>query len=348
MPRRGRAPGPAPPTSRGPRSASSSSPTAISASSRSPSSSRIAGSSTIRVANLVRAPQVRERGRGFAEGQLDEAEHPAVTRLRDPDALRLGARDRALRALARASSIRPRCAAITAAGSSPRGAQSTELRLELQRVGRVPRLPAPSSPPATRGSSGARRASAILGVVPSVRGAPQLHGGASRARSTSPDHQSWCAERDRRPVVERPLGQRPLERERLVHLRAWRCRARREVRTSVCRECAAAQRDVVDARGGIDGQLAVLDAALDALAERIRSARPRWIAPRAHRRPRPPRAPRGRAQRRSCALACDAGRGAPGRLPARSPARQPSRALLEQRDRSIAVAGAVVHVGGEQ
>ena len=97
------------------------------------------------------------------------------------------------------------------------------------------------------------------------------------------------AEEPRRAVVERPLGQRPFERDRLFHLRGRDAASGVEVHEAVGRECAAAEGGVADTRGGADGELGVLDAALDRLRSNasVRRGGGGW-SPGARRRPQPP------------------------------------------------------------
>ena len=168
--------------------------------------------------------------------------------------------------LARASSIRPRCAAMMAAGNSCGGISAAELRPEVQRVGRVSvgLLPVPRPPleeaqvpaallPLPRGRSAPSRRSGLVEERP-VRGRRPLTSRAANRDATS----------DRRRAATRAAIARA--RAPLPSPRVGMPRPVLKCMTAVGRERAAAERGVADARGGADGELAVLDAALDAFA----------------------------------------------------------------------------------
>ena len=103
-------------------------------------------------------------------------------------------------ALARASSIRPRCAAMIAAGNSSGGRRRGRAAIEeVQRVGGVPRRPPPSSLPATREAQEPERIRLAVGVVPcpAQRAAPP---GRAPARGRRPP---TTRADDRRPTSDR-------------------------------------------------------------------------------------------------------------------------------------------------
>ena len=119
-------------------------------------------------------------------------------------------------------------------------------------------------------------------------------------------------------------------------------------RSAVGGECAAAERGVADTRGGADGELAVLDAALDAFAEAHQSGEAevdrgleRVVAFGFRERLAVER-------HRLCADSPGRRPDAPGRLRARCPAQPSARACSSKADRAAGVAGDVVHVGGEE
>ena len=295
------------------------------------------------VAKLVRASQVRERRRGVSERELDEAEHPAVARLRDADALGFGAGDCALRPGARL--VDP--AAVRSddgSGKLVRRNHAAELRPEVQRVGRVAVRLLPVRLPATRAGSG----TTAPPPLPRGRSAPSRHCRTSwksvpRAVDVRRPAELPC----RRPTSDR---RRAATRPAIARARAPRPSPRigmprpvLKCMQAVGRECAAAERSVADTRGGADGELSVLDAALDPLGQAHQSGEAEVdgglerIVALGFRR-----VPRGRARRRRAGL--------PGRRPdaqatvARStPGAAAARAVLEQGGRPAGVSRAVVH-----
>ena len=156
-------------------------------------------------------------------------------------------------ALARASSTRPRWAAITAAGNSPGGGSRPSCVLSSIESAAY-RSASSQFPPATRGARGPQR------LCLSARG----RSGRSR-RANLLEERARPVDVGRPPelvqpkthgrtVVERPLGQRSLERERLFHLRSRYAASGVEVHEAEGGESAAAERGVVDPPGGADGE----------------------------------------------------------------------------------------------
>ena len=166
-----------------------------------------------------------------------------MARLRDANAVRLRERERALRPIAsildstlvrrdqRRGQLRDRLTPLAA-----------ELRPERERVGRVAgaQLPVPR-PPLEEAQQPQRIC--LLGVVPRVQGfAPVFEESPGALELTRPDE---LEREDRRRLAgQRPLRQRPLERERLLHLLARNASPVAEVQEPEGRQRPAPERGV--------------------------------------------------------------------------------------------------------
>ena len=195
------------------------------------------------VADLPCALEVAERGRRIAARELDEAEHPAMARLRDANAVRLRERERALRPLAsildstlvrrdhRGGQLRDRLLPLAA-----------ELRPERERVGRMAGRQLPVPGPPLEDAQQPERVG-LLGVVPRVqRFAPVLEEWAGALELTRPDELE--ARNDVAAPVSGHSRQRPLERERLLHLLARDASPAAEVQEPERRQRPAPERGV--------------------------------------------------------------------------------------------------------
>ena len=204
---------------------------------------------------------MRERSRGIAERELDEAEHPLVTRLRDPDPRGLRPCGGALRPGARL--VDP----TQVGGDDGEGKlvvwhHATELRANLQRAGRISLSLAPVARPPFEEPQLPERKRLGPRVVSGRERPPELKG-----------ERPCCVELDRphelmtvdpgRPFPERSVRECPLECDGLVHLGARDAAAGPELPVTVDRKRAAPECDVVGSRGGAGGLLAVGEAALD-------------------------------------------------------------------------------------
>ena len=203
------------------------------------------------MAKVVRASEVGERSVGVSERQLDEAEHPRVAGLADAERLGLGAGQGCVDRV-RASSMRPRCAAMNAAGNSSGG---------IRRPSWVIR---------STDSNAYRSASSQLPARHSRWDMFQRAPLRASDRSAARDGQHLVVERTRpvdlcrpdelvpevegRAVVEWPAWQRPLEDDRVFHRRARNATPGIEVHVPVGPGRDAAECNVVDARGGLDGE----------------------------------------------------------------------------------------------
>ena len=170
------------------------------------------------VTDLPGTLEVLERCCWIAARELDEAEHPAMARLGDPDAFFLRTCQGALRPNARILDstlvCRDQRGGKLGDGLLPLAA---ELRPQLEVVGRMPRpqLPVPRPPleQAQHPQPG------LPGVVPCLKSRALLLEEFPRTIELARPEQLGH-ERRRRLARQPALRQRPLERERLIHLLA--------------------------------------------------------------------------------------------------------------------------------
>ena len=208
--------------------------------------------------------QMGECRSGVSEREVDEAEHPAVPRrghaceLGVPtlhDALGPGARlvDPALvrRDDGRRELVGERLV--------------SELRREAQRLGRVPVGLVPVPGPPLEEAEIPARTRLFERIVSRFAGMQDLL--EERPRTFHVSRPPELVPEDSRGAIrERPPGQRPFERERLLHRRGY-VPPGVEVQEAVRCEGAAAECNVVNARCGEDGEPAVLEATLDPVTE---------------------------------------------------------------------------------
>ena len=170
------------------------------------------------VADLPRPSEVRERRRCIAEGELDEAEHPAMARLPDADAVRLRERERPLGPIESLLDPAPVRGDERGRELGDRPLLAAELRADRGRFVCIAggQLPVAGTPlQDAQQPERVRLIRVIPGVQGSRAGLREVHGRA-RARPTR------RAGTRGRPLLRRArvLRQGPLQRKCLLHLRA--------------------------------------------------------------------------------------------------------------------------------
>ena len=258
-----------------------------------------------------------------------------MSRLRRCRALRPRPGRCAACAMARASSMRPWWAAMTAAGNSSGGDQPTELRREIQRLGRVAvgLLPVPR-PPLEEAQDTTASTLRLAGSFRACSASQDLVEQRPRAARSRADQQQLRAQTYRSDRSSSGhAGKRSLECERLLHLGVRDAASGVEVHE--CRTTASARQlecDVVGPRGGATASVARARGHARVPSRRNASASARSTVDRRLERIvafRFRRAPRGRAPLPLCGSASDStspscdddrGRSSPGAASA-APAR---------------------------